>query len=450
MRTSGSKSIFVLFAALTRILKCVLTIYRLHVKNDLDPYVCLFEKCDSPDHLYSHSSTWVKHMKEHTLRWRCKSRAHEEFLADNKTDYVEHMRTSHPGKFTQAQLVVLADRNAHTSGALFTSCPLCGTDKTDTPMEHHVVGHMRLLALKSLPGAHEEMDELAGSEGQQDNLATSQPHSNSTIKHGLKAYYDEADNLDRDIESDSYKSHTSSWDVEDGQFSGQPALGPEFERIQWDFMPGMQSSGQDEQNDPIIQSFLQRALCEKESPSISIPSPGEPWGEGTIRIDPDCAICGLPFSETDACDCEAKALDIAVKQAENRIMGPLRHAVRRCVQDHAQGYMDRNPRKRQATLIEVNSPPQQPDLQSAAEDTNKAEKLEQESVNEIDKLANVVLPEVLDHYFSLVEFTLPAEVEPSVRHPPLGADDSYEEKESNPFRKSSYSKSDRRVRFLLP
>ncbi|CAJ0544969.1 Ff.00g084820.m01.CDS01 [Fusarium sp. VM40] len=118
--------------------------WKLHVKNDLDPYSCLFEKCDSPDHLYSHSSTWVKHMKEHALRWRCKSKAHGEFLANNKTDYVEHMTTSHPGKFTPAQLGILADRNAHTNGALFTSCPLCGIDKTDKPMEHHIVGHMRL------------------------------------------------------------------------------------------------------------------------------------------------------------------------------------------------------------------------------------------------------------------------------------------------------------------
>ncbi|KAH7256057.1 hypothetical protein BKA59DRAFT_541227 [Fusarium tricinctum] len=404
--------------------------WKLHVKSDLDPYVCLFEKCDSPDQLYSHSGTWVKHMKEHTLRWRCKSKAHGEFLADNKTDYVEHMKASHPGKFTPAQLGVLADRNAHTNGALFTACPLCGIDKTDTPMEHHVVGHMRLLALRSLPVTHEDMDELAGSQGQHDSLATSQSHRNSTIKHGLEANYEEADNIFEDLESYSYSSDSDS---ENGQLSEQQVLGPEFEGRQWDFMPGIQNWGQDQQNDPILQSFLQRALRDEESSSISIPPPGFPY-KSVFFMDPDCAICGLPAS--GACVCEKIAVDAALAQAESRIMGPLAQAVRRWVQDNAQGYMDRNPTKRRLTVKEVDNPPQQPDLQSAAEGTDKAEKLKQESVNEVDELADVDLPEVLDYYFGLVKLTLPAEDEPTVRDPPLRAVNSNEEKDSNPFGRS--------------
>lgn len=37
-----------------------------------------------------------------------------------------------------------------------------------------------------------------------------------------------------------------------------------------------------------------------------------------IRMDPDCAICHAPA--TLACDCEAKGLEVAVKQAEERMM----------------------------------------------------------------------------------------------------------------------------------
>ncbi|KIL87806.1 hypothetical protein FAVG1_08685 [Fusarium avenaceum] len=271
--------------------------WKLHVKNDLDPYICLFEKCDAPDHLYSHSSTWVKHMKEHNLRWRCKSKAHGEFLA-NKTDYVEHMTTSHPGKFSPAQLSILADRNAHTNGALFTSCPLCGIEKTDIPMEHHIVGHMRLLALKSLPVAHQEMDELAGSEGQHDSLVSSQPYSNSTIKHGLETYYEEEGKLIGDIESDS----DSQYSYEGGRLW---APGPELGAIQRDFIPDMQDSSPDQQSDPILQSFLQRALRDKESSSNT----SSEAVNDDIRIHPldsDCAICGLP--DTEDCECEARAL----------------------------------------------------------------------------------------------------------------------------------------------
>lgn len=37
-----------------------------------------------------------------------------------------------------------------------------------------------------------------------------------------------------------------------------------------------------------------------------------------IKMDPNCAICGAPAQA--ACDCEAKGLDVAIKQAEDRMM----------------------------------------------------------------------------------------------------------------------------------
>lgn len=44
------------------------------------------------------------------------------------------------------------------------------------------------------------------------------------------------------------------------------------------------------------------------------PKPRKP----IIKMDPDCAICGAPAQA--ACDCEAKGLDMAIKQAEDRVM----------------------------------------------------------------------------------------------------------------------------------
>lgn len=37
-----------------------------------------------------------------------------------------------------------------------------------------------------------------------------------------------------------------------------------------------------------------------------------------IRMDPDCAICHAPA--TIGCECEARGLEIAVAQAEKRMM----------------------------------------------------------------------------------------------------------------------------------
>jgi hypothetical protein len=49
-------------------------------------------------------------------------------------------------------------------------------------------------------------------------------------------------------------------------------------------------------------------------------------------MDPDCAICSAPA--TLRCDCEAKGLEIAVKQAEQRMMtgvfNEIRYALPTC------------------------------------------------------------------------------------------------------------------------
>lgn len=45
-----------------------------------------------------------------------------------------------------------------------------------------------------------------------------------------------------------------------------------------------------------------------------------------IRMDPDCAICCSPAQA--ACDCEAKGLERAIKEAEDRIMRPIYAEIR--------------------------------------------------------------------------------------------------------------------------
>ncbi|KAK6222240.1 serine/threonine protein phosphatase [Colletotrichum tabaci] len=156
--------------------------WREHVKSDLDPYVCLFEECDLCEELYAHSRPWLKHMREHTLRWSCKSKSHGPFTASSRADYLNHMQESHAGKFTDAQLGVLADRNGRATGTLFQTCPLCGMDEVSS-MEDHIIGHMRALALKSLP-SYEEADEARyDSESQQSSGSSAKAPSRSTLKN---------------------------------------------------------------------------------------------------------------------------------------------------------------------------------------------------------------------------------------------------------------------------
>ncbi|KAJ9416676.1 hypothetical protein FOXG_10175 [Fusarium oxysporum f. sp. lycopersici 4287] len=160
--------------------------WKYHVKNDLEPYVCLFEACHTSGHLYTHSNTWIRHMSEHALRWRCASRRHGEFLTDSREHYLDHMKNSHSGVFTDAQLGVLADQNGRTIGPLFKACPLCGEEKGKSSLIDHLVGHMRSLALKSLPSHHQDTNELGEIGVEQDSWGSSLPHSRSTIKNASK------------------------------------------------------------------------------------------------------------------------------------------------------------------------------------------------------------------------------------------------------------------------
>ncbi|KAF4586009.1 Peptidase S8/S53, subtilisin/kexin/sedolisin [Ophiocordyceps camponoti-floridani] len=56
----------------------------------LDPFVCLFEDCNDPYELFSHSSHWLQHMGVHALRWRCNFKSHGLLLFNIKDGYMSH------------------------------------------------------------------------------------------------------------------------------------------------------------------------------------------------------------------------------------------------------------------------------------------------------------------------------------------------------------------------
>ncbi|GLA63110.1 hypothetical protein AtubIFM54640_004248 [Aspergillus tubingensis] len=119
-----------------------------HVKGDLDLYICLFDRCDSPYKLYNTKDEWLNHMRQHRPRWRCAARAHGVLVFYEKSEYEEHMRRKH--KSTQPQLAILAERSSRPSGPVFQSCPLCG-EGNRADLEEHIADHLTYLALMSIP-----------------------------------------------------------------------------------------------------------------------------------------------------------------------------------------------------------------------------------------------------------------------------------------------------------
>ncbi|CAH0003257.1 unnamed protein product [Clonostachys byssicola] len=154
--------------------------WKAHVTNDLDAYVCLFDECHNADKLFSHSSDWLRHMREHTLRWNCNSKAHHPMSFLTEDQYLDHVRQDHPRSLTEPQLRALSQRNARPIVPMFDLCPICGTDEVTENLEDHIVGHLRSLALRSLP-PHEE-DGSGSSGGESGSASTSAPASRSTIR----------------------------------------------------------------------------------------------------------------------------------------------------------------------------------------------------------------------------------------------------------------------------
>ncbi|KAF4459758.1 serine threonine phosphatase [Fusarium albosuccineum] len=146
------------------------------------------------------------------------------------------------------------------------------------------------------------------------------------------------------------------------------------------------------------------------------------------RMDPDCAICHAPASM--ACDCEAKGLDVAIKQAEDRMMRSIYNEIRSWVRGHAQDYIleyfrlltDQRKTAHSAHLDRItahayhyyHAPPHPTQIAEAQASLKRG-------IDEDWQASVQRYPEVLEYFFGLVELTLPAEDEPAVKDPPLGS-----------------------------
>ncbi|KAF4626071.1 hypothetical protein G7Y89_g12090 [Cudoniella acicularis] len=255
--------------------------WKSHVRDDLDAYVCLFEECDTPEELYNHSDEWLKHMRVHALRWRCNSKSHDVRVFVTRDDYMDHISKVHKGAFTEAQLRVLAERNSRTIGPLFESCPLCGAEEVKGLMEDHIVGHLRSIALKSLPAYQDGGSESSRSEG--GSLGTSGPPSRTTIKMDPERYLKPT--FDDEVSSALKPSMDPSTDsVEESLFVG--VLKSDQRRFEWGFVTDAHGSSQSIENDSIIQSLLKhqhKRLSQGSRPTIQRRSSLSSATSGTIN-----------------------------------------------------------------------------------------------------------------------------------------------------------------------
>lgn len=174
--SSGSKPAALLIIAGTTWL--LIIVFRRHVNQDLQPYACLFRRCNNSR--FAHKSDWDRHMstdhsqdwprKVHATTWYCDLDHKELVQFDKETDWREHMQDlslhpSRPKPPTASQLDVLVIRKQKIASRDADICPFCESkphsiailgdrgNPTDIAslLVSHIAEHVRSLCFLSLP-----------------------------------------------------------------------------------------------------------------------------------------------------------------------------------------------------------------------------------------------------------------------------------------------------------
>ncbi|RFU30460.1 hypothetical protein B7463_g5856, partial [Scytalidium lignicola] len=145
-------------------------------------------------------------------------------------------------------------------------------------------------------------------------------------------------------------------------------------------------------------------------------------------MDPDCAICSKPAIAQ--CDCEAKGLDVAVRQAEQRMMNSVLNDIRSWVRAHAQDYIldyfsHLTNRRKEAHAAQIHRITERASYYYHARphptEIAAADAELKRGIDEDWRASVQRYPEVLEYFYGLVDLNLPSDDEPAVRDPPLSA-----------------------------
>ncbi|OCL02070.1 hypothetical protein AOQ84DRAFT_383049 [Glonium stellatum] len=134
--------------------------WKKHVYQDLRPYICTFEDCKAPDHLFDTRHQWFDHeMQTHRRWWECVEGCNKPF--HSKASFQAHLERAHPALSGGAHLPVLmhmCERKASMNTP--ADCSLCHQPLPSlTQLRRHMGQHYEQLALFAIPSNLEEVEE---------------------------------------------------------------------------------------------------------------------------------------------------------------------------------------------------------------------------------------------------------------------------------------------------
>lgn len=244
-----------------------------HILKDIDPYVCLFERCGEGDIAFKSPEEWLGHMQwKHTVVWACQVSGHENCRYDSQVELERHLQSDHPDAFMESQLPELIQQSALPASDTFAvltlsidtsesqpttfdayQCPVClkkfpfatSDAETTNPQESiqdHILSHLETIALLSLPV--DDQDEEENVESNVGQLSFLGEVRESSIR----------DDIDMFV-----------LDSGDPYTLGEPV--PDYEQTWTDIIQKIKGSNfPDPKNDPVLVSFREKLAATASPP----------------------------------------------------------------------------------------------------------------------------------------------------------------------------------------
>jgi hypothetical protein len=122
-----------------------------HDPQDIRPYICLFESCDTPLRQFATKDEWFIHMaSQHTRVWVCQAKSHENYIFQTSADLETHLQEDHVALLQDHQMSflvaisaragpdifgTLAAKNTTKDGNISSICPFCNLESPVTNLK---------------------------------------------------------------------------------------------------------------------------------------------------------------------------------------------------------------------------------------------------------------------------------------------------------------------------
>ncbi|KAI0401305.1 hypothetical protein F4802DRAFT_433418 [Xylaria palmicola] len=194
--------------------------WKSHVAQDIMPYSCFMEGCETPYELYLTAEKLDAHVMEmhSSMCWTCNlcrsgdqatggSLANTRYDFSNPEAWQDHVREVHSDQIKVPQLPVFAELSRRpVIGPL--SCPLCPffTDCTDSKIDDHILQHLHEFSLRALPDSHDPVAEERSKASQ----------ASGSLSHVKEAGLEEQCHLEFSFQNTGQWSTEMKWLIPDG------------------------------------------------------------------------------------------------------------------------------------------------------------------------------------------------------------------------------------------